>query len=211
MKTKLVIFDLDGTLADAYSAIISSFNFTMRSLGYSQQTTGVIRRAVGRGDERLLADFVRPKDLSKAVRLYRGHHKQALTKGAVLLPGARALLRRLARKNVIMAVATNRPTVFTRILIRVLGIEKYFAYVLCGDRLPNGKPHPEILQRIMRRLKMKPGQTIFVGDMTLDARTGRRAGVRTVIVTTGSSAAPEIRKEKPYKIISGIGRLERLL
>ena len=58
---KLIIFDLDGTLLDAYRAIVRSFNYTMGRLGYPAQDALVIRRAVGWGDARLLKPFIRVK------------------------------------------------------------------------------------------------------------------------------------------------------
>ncbi|MBM3249634.1 MAG: HAD family hydrolase [Candidatus Omnitrophica bacterium] len=208
---RLVIFDLDGTLVNAYPAIIESFNFTMQKLNYPGRDRLTIRRAVGWGDQALLEPFLKPEDLSRALALYRRHHKKALLRGARLLPGARRVPDSLKNKGYLMAVASNRPTRFSRILMRHLKLEKYFASFLCADKLKKGKPHPEILQRIMRRLSCKPQETLYVGDMAIDARAGSRAGVRTVIVTTGSSHLGEIRKERPFKVIDRISRLLKLL
>jgi len=62
---KLIIFDLDGTLVNAYPAIIKSFNYTMQKLGYPKQSNLNIRRAVGWGDDNLLKPFLNSKDLKK--------------------------------------------------------------------------------------------------------------------------------------------------
>ena len=48
---KLVIFDIDGTLADAYSAIEKSVNYVMKKMGYPLRDYLTIRRAVGGGDK----------------------------------------------------------------------------------------------------------------------------------------------------------------
>jgi len=207
----LIIFDLDGTLIDAYPAIIRSFNYAMRKMGYPGQEASTIRRAVGWGDANLLKPFIGGKDLKKAVLLYRSHHKAALVKYSRLFPGVSLLLSRLKKKGYKVAVASNRPTRFSWILIRHLKIKKYFDYVLCADRLKHIKPHPQILNRIMDKFSMEPGQTLYVGDMVIDAQAGRRAGVRAVIVTTGSSSQAEIKKEKPYRIIKAISELSGLL
>ena len=79
-QIKLVIFDLDGTLVDAYPAIIKSFNYAMQKLGYPAQDGLIIRRAVGHGDGGLLRPFVRRQDIKPALRIYRRHHKIALVK-----------------------------------------------------------------------------------------------------------------------------------
>ncbi|MCX5711236.1 MAG: HAD family hydrolase [Candidatus Omnitrophica bacterium] len=185
-KIRLVIFDIDGTLADAYAAINASFNYTMLRMGYSRRTDAVIRRAVGWGDENLLKPFIKQKDIDEALKIYRRHHKKALVgPGVRLLPNARSLLLRLKRKKLKLAVASNRPTEFSMILLKHLKIDKYFDYILCADKLKRAKPYPDILNKIMRKLSVRPAEAIYVGDMALDAQTGKRAGVKTLIVATG--------------------------
>jgi phosphoglycolate phosphatase len=208
---KLIIFDLDGTLVNAYQAIISSFNYAMQKMGYSRQDACTIRRAVGSGDENLLEPFIKPKDLKKTLLIYRRHHKRSLMRGSRLFPQAKRLLNYLKGKGYKLAVASNRPTRFSRILIRHLKIAQYFDYVLCADKLKYIKPHPEILNRIMRRFSVKPLEALYVGDMGIDAQAGRRAAVKTVIVTTGSSSIEKIKKEKPWRIIRKIRDLLRVL
>lgn len=208
---KLVIFDLDGTLVDAYTAITNSFNYTMRRLGYPQQDALYIRRAVGWGDRNLLKPFVKPQELSRALSIYRRHHAQSLRKDSRLVPGARRLLEHLVSGGYAVAVASNRPTRFSRIIIRHLNVGRYFSYVLCADTLPHGKPHPEILRRIMRRFCFSPSETLYVGDMAIDAQAGRRAKVRTAIVTGGSSKRADIAKQAPWRIVAKLEHLRRFL
>jgi phosphoglycolate phosphatase len=208
---KLVIFDLDGTLVDAYSAIIRSFNHTLKKLGLPQKDNLTIRQAVGWGDKQLLSPFIKKKGLRRALSLYRSHHKTALLKYSHLFANVKYILNYLRKKGYKLAVASNRPTKFSLILIRHLGIKKYFDYCLCADKLKHGKPNPEILRKIIMKLSLKPEEALYVGDMTIDAQAGRRAGIKTVIVTTGSSALAEIRREKPELIIPEILELVRVL
>jgi len=208
---RLIIFDLDGTLVDAYKAIFKSFNHTMQSLLMKGRSPAAVRKAVGWGDESLLKPFVQPWQLKKALRIYRRHHSYSLIRHARLLLGAKKVLGILKKKGIKLAVASNRPTRFSWILIRHLGILKYFDYVLCADKLGHRKPHPEILYKIMRRLRVLPDETLYVGDMAIDAQAGHRAGVRTIVVTTGSSSLREIRREKPFLVIRRIEELLRVL
>lgn len=207
----LIIFDLDGTLVNAYPAITSSFNYTMRKLGYPAKGRPVIRRAVGWGDENLLRPFIEPQDLPAGLSIYRKHHRSALIGESRIFPGADKVLSYLKSKGYILAVASNRPTRFSLILIRHLKLKRYFDYVLCADKLKHIKPHPEILNKIMRRFSLSAEEALYVGDMTIDARAGRAAGVKTVIVTTGSSSKEEISREKPYRVIGRIAELPKIL
>jgi len=208
---RLVIFDLDGTLVDAYPAITRSFNYTMRILRYPVQGDAVIRRAVGWGDKNLLRPFVQSKDFSRAVMLYRRHHRASLLKGTRLFPGAGLLLRRLKDKGYLLAVASNRPGRFARIVLRHVGIRRLFSYVLCSDKLKTMKPHPEILKVIMKKLGVLARQTLYIGDMAIDAQAGRAARVKTIIVTTGSSSKAEIKRQGPFRVIDTLKGLADLL
>jgi phosphoglycolate phosphatase len=208
---QLIIFDLDGTLVDAYPAIVRSFNYTMQKLAYRKQDNLTIRRAVGWGDENLLMPFLNLKDLKKALIMYRRHHQNSLIKESRLFPKVEYLLAYLKKKGYKLAVASNRPTKFSWILIRHLKLKKYFDYVLCADRLRYIKPHPEILNKIMQKFSLKAEQVLYVGDMAIDAQAGRRAKVKTIIVTTGSSSRAEIKKERPYQVMRRITELLKLL
>ena len=208
---KLVIFDIDGTLVDAYSAIEKSVNYAMKRMGYPLRDYMTIRRVVGGGDEKLLEQFVNTKDLKKALFLYRRHHKIALPKYSILMPNVRRVLRYLKGKNYKLAIASNRPTKFAQILIHHLNMAQYFNYVLCADKLRFNKPNPEILLKIMQKLHVKRTQTLYVGDMTTDAQAGKRAGVKTIIVTTGSSTISEIKKVNPQRVIHNLSTLLKVL
>ncbi|MEK6567802.1 MAG: HAD family hydrolase [Candidatus Omnitrophota bacterium] len=208
---RLVIFDLDGTLVDAYEAIIQSVNFTLKGLGYKEVSAKRIRLAVGWGDRKLLDAFIEESDLDSALVIYRRHHRLALKKYSKLLPGAKELLEYLKKRDFKTAIASNRPTEFTHIILRRLGLRKYFDYVLCADKLPQGKPNPEIILRIMKRLKAKPEQVMYVGDMVIDVETARNAGVISIAVRGGSSPLAEIKKARPFKIIKGPAFLIKIL
>ncbi|MGE5197867.1 MAG: HAD family hydrolase [Deltaproteobacteria bacterium] len=208
---RLIIFDLDGTLVNAYPAIIRSFNYTMRRLKCPKQINGVIRRSVGWGDRNLLKPFLKEADLDKALSIYRRHHAQTLIKYTSVFPGARQVLSYLKKKGYKLAVASNRPTRFSNILMRHLGLQRYLDYSLCGDKVKHMKPNPEILNRIMHRLQVRPAQTLFVGDMFIDVQAGRRAGVKTIMLTTGSSTREELEKERPYRIIDKLTEIIRII
>ncbi|MFA5350778.1 MAG: HAD family hydrolase [Candidatus Omnitrophota bacterium] len=204
---ELIIFDLDGTLINAYAAICSSFNYVMRKLGLKPKSSRLIRSLVGWGDANLLKPYVPGHDLKRSLRLYRSHHKISLLKQSHLYPHVRMLLRKLKSRGCKLAVASNRPSRFSFILLRHLRIINFFDYVLCADKLKRGKPDPEILNKIIKRFALNKLKVLYVGDMAIDAQAGRRAMVKTIIVTSGSNSIAEIKREHPFKIISRVSQL----
>jgi phosphoglycolate phosphatase len=210
---RLVVFDLDGTLVNAYPAVSRSVNYTLKKLGFAPRSHAQIKRAVGWGDRQLLASFIGEKLADRAIKIYRPHHAQALVApgGVRFLRGAKPMLNWLKSQDYRLAIATNRPTRFTLIILKVLKVRDHFDVVLCADRAKRGKPSPDMLLAILKKLKTTKSHTLYVGDMTIDVNTGRNAGIRTVAVTTGSSTTKELKTLQPYRIISTISQLKTII
>ena len=204
MRYKLIIFDLDGTLVDAYKAVSASLNFALNKAGLPPLSDETIKRSVGWGDRNLLSRFVSADKVDAIFKIYRHHHKRALKTGTKFLPYARQILLSLKKKEIKLAVASNRPTVYTRIILKHLKVISLFDCILCADKVRLGKPAPDILKRILKKLNVAAHEALYAGDMTIDVEAGRRARVRTVAVLTGSCKRAEISPLCPYKIIKNL-------
>ncbi|MDD3726455.1 MAG: HAD family hydrolase [Candidatus Ratteibacteria bacterium] len=185
---KLAIFDLDGTLIDAYKAITETVNYCLKELGYSSVSFETVKRSVGRGDIDLAKKLVGKEDVSVFTSLYRKNHLRFFNNGNVkLLEGAEELLKYLKDKGLYIAVATNRAGFSVSPILKRLNIDNYFDIIYTSDDVKSPKPDPEMLFNIMEYFKTEKGQTFFVGDMDIDYLAGKNAGVDTYIVLTGSS------------------------
>jgi phosphoglycolate phosphatase len=208
---KLIIFDLDGTLINAYPAVEETLNYTLGRFGLSPIDSDTIKRTVGWGDRQLVQTFVGEERIDKAIAIYREHHAGALLRGSSLLPGALRLLKFLKKQGYRLAVASNRPKKYSLIVMEHLKIFSFFECVLCGDELERPKPYPDILLSILEKMHFEAAQTVFVGDMVIDIETGRAAKIRTIAVTTGSCSLAELEEARPWKIINRVDELENLL
>jgi phosphoglycolate phosphatase len=207
---RLVIFDLDGTLVDAYGAIADSVNYMLRQLGKRPVSLRKVTRSVGWGVSMLVGEFVEPRREAEALRIFRQHHDTRLRRNLRILPGAKALLKYLKNKGVILAIASNRPTRFCRLILKTLGIEPYFHFMICGDGVKRAKPHPDMVQAILKKAKVRPSEAVFVGDMSVDIQAGQRAGVMTVGIPTGSCTRVELLAEKPDLMVKGLRGLKQV-
>jgi len=204
---KLIIFDIDGTLVDAYKAIEKSLNFTLKKLGYPKVGMPAVRRAVGHGDKNFIEGFMRRKDVKEGLRLYRPHHEKSLLRYSKVIPGARELLRDLKKKDYKLAIASNRPPKFSKILLKHLGLLKYFDIVACAKDKTEIKPKPFLIPKILKRLAVKKDEVIYVGDMTVDVHAGHNAGVKVIAVLGGSSSESELKNARPCAIVRKLSGL----
>ena len=210
-KIKLIVFDLDGTLVDAYQAVAASLNHALTSFGYPALDDLTIKRSVGWGDKNLVSKFVSGQDIDRVLSVYRLHHRSALKSGTKFLPGAKQLLGQLKNEGYQLGIASNRPSRFTHIILKHLGVQSDFAAVVCADQVAAPKPAADCLEKILKTCGVHPGDALYVGDMTIDIETGKNAGVRTVGVITGSSTEEEIKQLKPAWIIHHISELQNVL
>lgn len=207
VMARLVIFDLDGTLVDAYKAIEKSLNFTLKKLGHPQVSAYKVRRSVGWGDENFIKRFIEGEEARKALSIYRRHHRTSLLKYSRLMSQAKGILTALKKRGCKLAIASNRPKRFTDILMGHLGLKDYFDLVVCAKNKDEIKPNPILLHKIMRRLRASPDEALYVGDMTIDVRAGKNAGIRTIAVLGGSSSTAELKRARPFRVISKLSEL----
>jgi phosphoglycolate phosphatase len=209
-KIQLVAFDLDGTLVNAFPAIADSINHMLKKMGFAPQSLYTVKRAVGLGVDNLISRFVAPDKAEEALKIFRAHHDGRLQNNISLLPGARTLLPFLKGRGCVLAIASNRPSKFCRIILKTLKVDHYFDQVIGGDAVKRAKPYPDMLKKILKEAKLKPAHALYVGDMTVDIECGRGAGVFTVAVPTGSCTRAELKALKPDMMIERLSQLRGL-
>jgi phosphoglycolate phosphatase len=203
----LIIFDLDGTLIDAFDPLVQSLNFALQQCGYPAQDPELIKHSVGWGERNLLAKFVREADMDRVQALYRNHHAGTLRAQVKFMPGAENVLKLLQSEGYRLAVATNRPTWSTTIILDTLKVRPLFARVVTGDMIANPKPAPDMIKRVLAELRVAPDAALFVGDMVLDVQTGNSAGVKTVGITTGTVSREELETGQAYRVVDRVAKI----
>ncbi len=192
-----LIFDLDGTLVDSYSAIAEALNRARAAYELEPLDETTVRCAVGHGLESLIANWVGPERVEDGVRLFREHYAQFFERRTKALPGVDATLRRLSQAGYGMALASNKPTRFSRPILHSLGWAAWFVAVEGPDTVGTTKPATEMLATCRAKLESSRRSTRYIGDMPLDAESGRRAGIDVILVTGGSASETELRAAGP--------------
>src|SRR5262245_38997967 len=183
---KAVLFDFDGTLIDSYPAIAASVNHVRSLHGLQPLSVEEVTPHVGHGPAHLLGATVGVGESSGNVAAYRAHHPTVMAALTRLLPGAAEVLRALKEKGLHTGICSNKPVAFTRELVAGLGLLDWLDVLLGPEDVGRHKPAPDMLLAAMRRLGVRPEQTLYVGDMAVDVQTARAAGVQVWVVPTGS-------------------------
>jgi phosphoglycolate phosphatase len=189
---KLVVFDLDGTLIDGYAAIGDALTYAMTRLGLPAPDPARVRAMVGHGLERLLEQAAGPERAPEGVRLFRQRYPEVAVEKSHLLPGVLDVLHALEARGLALAVASNKPAAFSRLILEAKGAARFFQAIEGPGPETPAKPDPAMLVSAMRRARADAAATLAVGDMEVDAEFARAAGCRVVLVPSGSRSREEL-------------------
>jgi phosphoglycolate phosphatase len=176
---RAVFFDLDGTLVDSASDLAAATNAMLRELGFPERPTEVVRSFIGEGSRNLVERALgvpRPDLVDRALSLWTQRYRELLLQETRPYPGIPELLERLVARGMVLAVHTNKPSDMAKEILRGLGMESCFAFILGSDDGPPRKPSPEGTRFLMDRLRLVPAEVAYVGDSRIDGETARAAG-----------------------------------
>jgi phosphoglycolate phosphatase len=206
-----IIFDLDGTLVDSFPGIHHSLTRAMEGTGVPPWPLAKTRQTVGHGVEHLVETAVGAEKKKEALRIFQADYRFTCTTKTFLLPGVAKGLRDLRTAGILLAVATNKPLRFTRLILEHLRISTYFAAVMGPDKVGHPKPHPDMIRTLLKELKLKRNQCLYVGDMPLDEETASRAGVDCLLVATGVTPCAALKKQATVPVVRSFSGILPLL
>jgi phosphoglycolate phosphatase len=211
---RLILFDVDGTLADSQGAITSAMAAAFAGAGLPSPRRAEILSIVGLSLPLAMAELAgeQPADVQAVlVEGYKSAYKSArLAAGAghsPLYPGAAEVLAELnAVPEYLLGVATGKSQRGLDALIEAHEL-RCFVTRQCADHHPS-KPHPSMVLRAMAETGVRPEDTVMIGDTSFDIDMGRAAGVRTIAVDWGFHPAERLGADH---IIKSFGELAPLL
>jgi phosphoglycolate phosphatase len=198
---KLILYDLDGTLADTRRDIINGVRYALKTLKGPDLTDDEIKACVGTGLHALIKDVFRTQDealADKGAKLYREHYKKHMLDHTRLYPGAREFLEYFKDRK--QAVITNKPNPFSSQILKALGVADYFIAILAGDNGLPFKPDPAAIRHLMEEVGAAEEGVLFVGDSSVDIQAARNAGVEIATLSHGFASESVLREANPDSI-----------
>jgi phosphoglycolate phosphatase len=82
-------------------------------------------------------------------------------------------------------VATNAYRGSTIESLSHLDIYGHFDAIACYDDVPKGKPHPDMLHKILNELEIDANEALFIGDGPRDEMASKKAEIDYIMVDWG--------------------------
>ena len=187
--TRLVLFDLDGTLIDSAPDLAAAANAMRTARRMDPLPLATLRPMVGAGARGMvgLALGVAPghDDYDDLRAEFLSRYEQALLRHTVVFEAMQPVLARLESESKPWGIVTNKQERFTRPIVDGLGLDRRAAVVICGDTTPHAKPHPAPLIEAARRAGVATEHCVYVGDDARDVQAGRAAGMAVLAAGWG--------------------------
>ena len=205
--TRIVVFDLDGTLVDTAPDLISALNHVLEREGLPPVPLKSARNMIGAGARKLIerglevdGRAVSVADIDRLTRDFIDYYAEHIADASRPFDGLEAALDDLQAQGYRFAVCTNKLEWLSKRLLDALGLSPRFAAICGADTFGVSKPDPVILQQTVARAGALLSGAIMVGDAGPDVGVARRAGVPVIGVEFGYTDVP-IAELKPDRLI----------
>ena len=212
MKYQLIVFDWDGTILDSAGAIVRAIQAACRDLDLPEPSDAQARHVIGLG----LGDAMRhavpglaPERYPQMIERYR-YHYLSRDHELTLFEGIPALLARLKAAGHWLAIATGKSRLGLERALDHSGLRPYFLGSRCADEC-HSKPHPQMLEELMREFGVGSEATVMIGDTSHDLLMASNAGVAGLGVTYGAHPHDHLLEHAPLACLHNVAELDAWL
>ncbi|KYJ85987.1 HAD family hydrolase [Sulfurovum riftiae] len=186
MNKPLIIFDMDGTLVNSSLTIANAINYVRQNLGFEPMEQAYILKRVNDHTLNPAQTFYHTRRFEQDhEKWFSEYYTKNHEKELVLYDGIKELLEALKEKGHALAVATNAYRGSTIESLTHLGIYDLFNSIACYDDVLQGKPHPDMIYKILDELNYTEKEALFIGDGPRDEMAAKAAGVDYIMVDWG--------------------------
>lgn len=208
-SVKAIIFDLDDTLYPEEEFVMSGFRTVAKHLAkkYGLNSSKIFNTlksdfdqgARGKNFDLLLEKLNLPKrELKQLITIYRNHKPKVK-----LFSDAKKILKYLKEnREVKIGLISDGPVKTQKNKLKMLKIEKIFNKIVLNDSLGKKyrKPHQRSFKLILKKLKVKPKETIYVGDNPeKDFIGAKKMGIFTIRIKRGEGIYENIKETDKNK------------
>jgi phosphoglycolate phosphatase len=204
----LIAFDWDGTLFDSTVIIARCIQAAVRDVGGTMPTDEAASHVIGLGLTQALAYAAPdvPPDRYPALGARYRHHYAAQQDNISLFQGVLPMLAELRARQHWLAVATGKSRKGLNAALATVELQGLFDASRTADETA-GKPHPLMLQELMREFGVDPARVLMIGDTTHDLQMAVNAGCASVGVSYGAHQSGSFEPLGPRFVADSVAEL----
>ncbi len=183
----LIVFDWDGTLFDSTALIVKCIQSACADLGLPVPPSQDAAYVIGLGLHDALRHVAPTLEEARVPELglrYR-HHYFASQHELSLFDGTLEMLDALKKRQHWLGVATGKNRQGLDDALQHVELRGMFDATRTADQT-RSKPHPQMLEELIREFGVEPERTLMIGDTTHDLQLAANAGTASIAVSYGA-------------------------
>jgi len=198
-KYKTVLFDLDGTLVDNYTAIHNTLCLCFRKFDLQEPTYEAVYRAVGGSIlvtiRKLINDSSKDSLATSIGEYYMQIFNDHVFDGLKPLPYSCEVLRALRAQGLKLACFTNKQQDGAEIILKHLGLDKYLDAIIGTSLHSPRKPSAEFTLAALSILGARADTSLGVGDSLYDFQAADSCAMDCALVATGADSMEKLKQK----------------
>lgn len=216
MYTKLVLFDIDGTIMDFPQEHKDSFAEAFRKV-YGVDTDISIIQPMGMTEQQIITEVLRKKGVDDqtiklkmpdAMRAMEEYFEKEMENGKVnVLAGAQKFLEELEKNKVLIGVVTGNLEKIARRKLKEAGLNDYIKLGGFGsDHMIRTELVRLAIKRAEENFGFRYGKNVYsIGDAPSDMKAGKEGGAYKCIgVTTGVHSEEQLKEAGADSVFSNL-------
>ena len=193
--TRLALFDLDGTLIDSASGILSSIEYAFAQIGAPLPEREILHTWIGPPFHQTFPSVLGddPARVELAIENYREHYMATGWAGHSVYPGIAEVIAALVAAGCALGVVTTKPVAQARKIIEHLPFAAAFARIYGPDIKTAHSAKTQMIAQALEDFAAPAVQTAMIGDRHFDIEGARANGVRAIGVAWGFGSVEELR------------------
>ncbi len=210
MKYKYILFDLDGTLTDPKVGITKAVQYALEKNNIKEDSLSTLEKFIGPPLKDSFIEFYSfdEKKSLDSIQYFREYFKEKGIFENQIYLGIEDLLKRLKQNDYKIIVATSKPLVFAKTILKHFKMIEYFDLIVGSNLDGTLVDKGEIISYVIDYLKIKNlKEVIMIGDRKYDVIGAKKNNIDSIGVLYGYGSMEELKIANPNYMINSIDQL----
>ena len=185
---KAAIYDLDDLMVNSYKLHIEASERVFQKYGVDQKKVpehiraGLVGMRVSDVLKYIVDYFKLDVNLENLQEKRSAIFLDLVNKNLKVMPGLLQSLKLFKKNKFKIALASSGTKKYINLVLKKFKIADYFDVIVSGDDVKHGKPDPEIFSVAVKKLSLKPEETLVLEDATNGIEAAKSAGCKCIAV-----------------------------
>ncbi len=201
--TKIILFDMDGTLIDSTDAIYESFCVVFEKHKMPPKSKAEVAQYIGYPLDDMFAFLGAERErIAQLCADYKAHYMQIHNAKTKMLDGAVEAIK-MASEFASLGIVTTKSSDSSRKLLAHFGVAKHFSVMIGKNDVINPKPHKEPILKALAGMQglginAEAHNAFMIGDTILDLIAAKDAGIIGLGVLCGYGLRADLEQYSKF-------------